>query len=61
MEALLARGESSSGASALTDGEEAMKLASSIAIQNISYKDVRAKRDLIKALIAKLKAGSGGA
>jgi tetratricopeptide (TPR) repeat protein len=61
MESLLARAEAGSGASALADAEEAMKLASSIAIQNINYKDVRAKREQIKAIIAKLKAGGAGA
>ena len=55
LEALLARaGEQS----ALADAEEANKLASAIAIQNINYKEVRAKREEIKALIAKLKSGS---
>ncbi len=35
--------------------EEALKLAQQIAVQQISYKDVRARRDEIKALIARLK------
>lgn len=56
MEALLARGTEQN---ALADAEEAMKLASGIAIQNMNYKEVRAKRDLIKALIARLKPGTG--
>ncbi|MEX2219241.1 MAG: hypothetical protein WD749_10840 [Phycisphaerales bacterium] len=37
--------------------EEADKLASTIAIQQIGYKDVRARRDAIKKLIAELKKG----
>lgn len=61
MEALLARAKSEGGAAALSDAEEALKLASSIAIQNMNYKEVRAKRDEIKALIAKLKSGGAGA
>lgn len=39
----------------LANAEEAYKIASSIAIQNISYKDIRARREEIKVLVAKLK------
>jgi hypothetical protein len=35
--------------------EEADKLASSIAIQQINYRDIRARRESIKKLIAELK------
>lgn len=35
--------------------EEADQIASSIAIQQISYRDIRARRDALKALIANLK------
>lgn len=42
----------------LSGAEEAYKLASSIAIQNIGFKDIRARRDQLKALIAQLKGGS---
>lgn len=52
MEALLARGLEQN---TLVDAEEAYKLASQIAIQKISYKEIRAKRDEIKRLIAKIK------
>jgi tetratricopeptide (TPR) repeat protein len=41
----------------LSTAEEADKLASGIAVQQISYKDVRARRDTIKKLIADLKRG----
>lgn len=41
----------------LTDAEEAAKLASSIAIQEIGYRDIRAKREELKALTAKLRGG----
>lgn len=57
MEALLARAQEQS---TLGDAEEAGKLQSAIAIQNINYRDVKAKREEIKALIAKLKSGSAG-
>jgi tetratricopeptide (TPR) repeat protein len=56
LEALLARG-TEQGAQA--DAEEAYKLCSAIATQNINYKDIRAKRDQIKSLIAKLRGGGG--
>ena len=36
---------------------EAEKIASGIAIQNIGYRDIRQRRDEIKALVAELKAG----
>lgn len=52
--ALQARGEEGKD---LASVEEAYKLASAIAIQQINYKDVRARRDAIKALIASLKSG----
>ncbi len=39
----------------LADAEEAAKLASSIAIQQINYRDIRAKRDELKALTARLR------
>jgi hypothetical protein len=39
----------------LANAEEAYKIASSIAIQNISYRDIRARREEIKQLAAKLK------
>jgi tetratricopeptide (TPR) repeat protein len=57
MESLLARATETSS---LADADEANKLASAIAIQNINYEEVRAKRDQIKALIARLKGGGGG-
>lgn len=41
----------------LTLAEEADKIASSIAIQQINYRDIRARRDAIKKLIADLKKG----
>ena len=45
----------------LANAEEAFKLASGITIQNISYKDVRKRRDDLKALIAQLKGGAAPA
>jgi hypothetical protein len=54
MDALLARATEQRS---LSDAEEAIALASQIVIRNMSYKDVRAKRDEIKALIAQLKGG----
>lgn len=39
----------------LGDAEEAGKLASSIAIQQINYRDIRVKREELKALTAKLR------
>ena len=41
----------------LAVAEEADKVASSIAMQQISYRDIRARRVAIKELIAKIKAG----
>ena len=41
----------------LAVAEGADKLASAIAIQLISYRDVRARRDTIKKLMADLKKG----
>jgi tetratricopeptide (TPR) repeat protein len=55
MEALGARGAEQGS---LADAEEAYKIASSIAIQLINYKEIRARRDEIKHLVAKLKGGS---
>lgn len=40
----------------LANAEEANKIASSIAIQNISYKDIRARREQLKELVGRLKA-----
>ncbi len=57
MEALIARGTEQS---AMGDADEAMKLCSSIATENINYKDIRAKREEIKVLIAKVKSGGAG-
>ncbi len=37
--------------------EEADKIASSIAVQSISFRDIRARRDSIKKLLAELRAG----
>lgn len=39
----------------LANAEEAYKIASSIAIQNISYKDIRARREELKQLVTRLK------
>lgn len=69
MEALEARARERSGglAAALADAEEAYKIASSIAIQQINFKDIRLRREELKKLIAELRAeiergggGSGG-
>lgn len=51
---LLSRAEDQSD---LANAEEAYKIASSIAIQNISYKDIRTRREELKALVSKLKQG----
>lgn len=57
MLSLMARAsEMSAGA----DADDAYKIASSIAIQQINYKDIRARRDEIKALVARLKGGGNG-
>lgn len=45
----------------LSNAEEAYKLASAIAIQQINFKDVRARRDAVKALIARLRPPAPGA
>lgn len=57
MEALLARAVEQNS---LPDAEEAGKLQSAIAIQNINFKDVKAKREEIRALITKFKTGASG-
>lgn len=41
----------------LTVAEEADKLASAIAIQQINFRDIRARRDALKRLLAELKRG----
>jgi hypothetical protein len=51
---LLSRAEDQSD---LANAEEAYKIASSIAIQNISYKDIRTRREELKALVSRLKQG----
>lgn len=43
----------------LAAAEEAYKLASQLAIQQISFKDVRARRDALKGLVTEIKTGSG--
>ncbi len=45
----------------LASAEEAAKLASAIAIQQISFKDIRARRDQIKQLLVQLKSGAAPA
>jgi len=52
MEALLAHAEQLKD---LAAAEEADRLASSIAIQQINFKDIRARRDTIKKLVAALR------
>jgi tetratricopeptide (TPR) repeat protein len=42
----------------VASAEEAGKIASTIAIQQISYKDIRARRDQIKQLLVQLKSGA---
>jgi tetratricopeptide (TPR) repeat protein len=44
----------------LAIAEEADRLASSIAVQQINYRDIRSRRDVLKKLIADLKRGSNG-
>lgn len=56
--ALQARAES---ARDLATGEEAEKIAASIMAQQFGFKDIRARRDAIKKLVAELRAGRGGA
>lgn len=57
MEALAARANEHNS---LADAEEAYKIAASVAIQQINYKEIRARRDEIKQLVARLKAGAAG-
>lgn len=57
MDALFARAKEQT---ALADAEEAYKIASAITIKQINYRDVRAKREEIKAFIAQHKPGAGG-
>lgn len=42
----------------LPSAEEAYRLASQIAVQQINYRDIRVRRDQIKALVAQLKSGT---
>lgn len=58
MEALFERGKEQA---VLADAEEAYKIASAITIKQINYRDVRARREEIKALVSQLKGSSGGA
>lgn len=55
MLALQGRAEESGS---LEDAEEAYKLASQIAIQQFNYRDVRTRRETLKALVSKLKGGA---
>jgi tetratricopeptide (TPR) repeat protein len=57
MEALAARAEEQSS---LPDAEEAYKIAASIAIEQINYKQIRARRDEVKQLAARLRGGAVG-
>lgn len=57
MEALLARAEQSKD---LAAAEEADRLASAIAIQQINFRDIRAKREAIKRLLASLRSAGKG-
>jgi tetratricopeptide (TPR) repeat protein len=57
MAALMARAAEQSD---LANAEEAYKIASSIAIQQINFKDIRQRREDLKQLISKLKGGAGG-
>ena len=41
----------------IPSAEEGLKLASGIALQQINYKDIRARREAIKALLVRLKGG----
>lgn len=54
MEALFSRAQEFRS---LPDAEEANKIASSITIKNIGFKQIRQRRDEIRALIQKLKGG----
>ena len=61
MEALMARGAEQN---TMADVDEAYKLCSTIAIQNINFKEIRTKRDEIKATCwgrSRVVAGVGGA
>lgn len=44
----------------LSAAEEAYKLASAMAIQHISYRDIRARRDTLKGLVTEIKSGAVG-
>lgn len=55
MIALQGRAEESGS---VEDAEEAHKLVSQIAIQQFNYRDVRQRRETLKALVAKLKGGA---
>jgi tetratricopeptide (TPR) repeat protein len=44
----------------LSIAEEADRLASTIAVQQINYRDIRSRRDVLKKLIADLKRGTNG-
>lgn len=57
MEALMARAVQ---AQDLAAAEEADRLASSIAIQQINFRDIRAKRDAIKKILAELRNAPAG-
>ena len=54
MQALAAK---ASGERDLSSAEEAEKLASSIAIEQFSYRDIRARREALKSLVAELRKG----
>ncbi|HYE03269.1 MAG TPA: tetratricopeptide repeat protein, partial [Phycisphaerales bacterium] len=58
MRALEARANESGD---LASADEAYKLASSIAMEQISYKDVRARREALKQLAARLREAGGAA
>ncbi len=58
MEALFARAQE---LRTLPDAEEANKIASSITIKNIGFKQIRQRRDEIRALIQRLKGGDASA
>lgn len=55
MDALCARARESRS---LADAEEAYKIASAITIKQINYRDVRVKREELKALVVELKGAS---
>ncbi len=57
MEALMARAEQTGDLSA---AEEADRLASQIAIQQINFRDIRTKRDAIKKVLAGIRAAQRG-